>query len=76
MWDAGLLTFIQFLEDGEHARQAMARRPQRTLRGLAAQRHFERLDLVYASAINLLNNKSKVTYIKIFPDIYCCAFSD
>lgn len=45
------------------------------LRGLAAEHHFERLDPVYASAINLLNDKRKVTYIKFFPDIYCCAFS-
>lgn len=75
MWDCGLLTFIQFSEDGEHAGQTMARRPERMFRGLAAKRHFERLDPVYASAINLLNDKRKVTYIRFFPDIYCCAFS-
>ena len=48
---------------------------ERMLRGLAAERHLERLDPVHASAINLLNNKRKVTYIKFFLDIYCCAFS-
>jgi len=63
MWDSGFLTFIQVLEDGEQARQAMARRPGRMLRGLAAKRHFERLDPVYASAINLLSDKRRVTYI-------------
>lgn len=75
MWDSGLLTFIQFLEGEEHARLAMVKRPERMLRGLAAERHFERSDTVYDSAINLLNDKRKVTYIKFFPDIYCCAFS-
>lgn len=64
MWDRGLLTLIQLSEKGEHARQAMVRRPERKLCGLAAERHLERLDPVYASAINLLNDKSKVTYIK------------
>lgn len=75
MWDSGLLTFIQFSEGEEHARQAMGKRPERMLHGLAAEHHFERLDPVYASVINLLNDKNKVTYSKFFPDIYCCAFS-
>lgn len=74
MWDSGFLPLIQFSEDGEHARQAMVRRPERKLCGLAAEHHLERLDPVYPSAINLLNDKSKVTYIK-FSHIYCCAFS-
>lgn len=64
MWDSGFLPLIQFAEDGEHARQAVVRRPERKLCGLAAEHHLERLDPVYASAINLLNDKSKVTYIK------------
>lgn len=64
MWDSGFLTLIQYSEEGEHARQAMVRRPERKHCGLAAERHLERLDPVYASAVNLLNDKSKVTYIK------------
>lgn len=65
MWDSGFLPLIQFSEEGEHAGQAMVRRWERKLCGLAAERHLERLDPVYAFAINLLNDKSKVTYINI-----------
>lgn len=57
MRDSGFLTFIQFLEDREHARQAMVRRTERMFHGLEAEHHFERSDLVYASAVNLLNNE-------------------
>lgn len=73
--DSGLLTFIYVSEDGEHARQAIVRRTERMLHGLADEHHSERLDPVYASAINLLNDTRKITYINFFPDIYCCAFS-
>lgn len=61
MWGSGLLIFIQFSEEGEHARQAMVRRAERMFHGLAAEHHLERSDPLYASALYLLNNKRKVT---------------
>lgn len=49
---------------GRACKAGNGKETERKLCGLAAERHLERLDPVYASAINLLNDKSKVTYIK------------
>lgn len=40
MGDSGFLPLIQFSEEGKHARQAMVRRPERKLCGLAAEHHL------------------------------------